>query len=158
MQRFFSLIAAAMAVAWIGMFAGVEARAVAPPRAAETTPQASTDASMDASMGESLIGYAAADFRAHPPVPDLRFHDVRLAHIVSPDGSRQYLLCGEFSSGRPGEPDVRTRFATVSTSGYEQWIGAQASGLCEHTSTDSGVGEDLTPELQQRFDAWAPNG
>src|SRR3546814_971194 len=60
----------------------------------------------------------------------------------SPDGEEQYMLCGEFLPAQEGGNTEWTPFATIKTSDYEQWIGAQAAGFCEHRS------EEHTSELQ----------
>lgn len=44
-------------------------------------------------------------------------------------------------------------FATIKTSDYEQWIGAQAAGFCKHSPVIWDEAGDLSPSLQSRLDA-----
>ena len=107
------------------------------PRAPSQTPPA-----------EFLLASAAADFHAHRPPDPIGFRDVRFGHVVTTDGTKQYMLCGQFlPSGRAeGVP-----FTTIKTSDYEQWIGQQGSGICSSITRDDPA--DLSPALQRRFEA-----
>jgi hypothetical protein len=78
-----------------------------------------------------LIRAAAADFHAHSPPDPTRFRDVRLGHVLTARGEAQYMLCGEFLAAGAGGKAEWTRFATIRTSDYEQWLGAQAAGFCD---------------------------
>ena len=75
-----------------------------------------------------LLTAAATDFHTHRPLGPVRFRDVRIGHFVTPSGQEQYLLCGQFLPALEGGTAEWTPFATIKTSGYEQWIGAQAAG------------------------------
>jgi hypothetical protein len=44
-------------------------------------------------------------------------------------------------------------FATIKTSGYEQWIGAQAVGFCQRSSVIWDKAGDLSSSLQSRLDS-----
>lgn len=101
---------------------------------------------------EFLLTSAASDFRAHPQTEAIRFHNVRIGHLMTSDGAEQYMLCGEFSSAQSGN-DERTPFATIKTSDYEQWVGAHASGVCQHKSLRWDSRSDLSSFLQKRFDS-----
>ncbi len=88
--------------------------------AAHPRPPTTPDALLDASAG---------DFRAHgPPVAEVR--NVRFGHV---DG--RALVCGDFRA-----TDGWSHFATVSTSGYEQWLGAGADRWCDgpHAQWETG--------------------
>lgn len=94
---------------------------------------------------EYLLDSAAADFRAHPPRPD-GFRGVRAGYLTE-NGAKHYRMCGEFS-----KDGTWTRFATLQTSKYEQWIGGDEHTYCKPEMTWSDRG-DLSAELQRRFDA-----
>src|SRR5262245_60110840 len=78
------------------------------------------------SVQEFLITSAATDFRTHPPNP-VRFREVRMGHVTSPNGELSYRLCGEFLPAEQGGKAEWIAFATIKTSPYEQWIGGQAA-------------------------------
>lgn len=102
---------------------------------------------------EFLLTSAATDFHAHPPVEAILLHNVRLGHVLLSDGAEQYMLCGELSSAKNSSNAERTSFATIKTSGYEQWIGAQAVGLCKRDSIIWDSNSDLSSLLQSRVDS-----
>ena len=100
-----------------------------------------------------LLTSAAADFHAHPPPGPVRFRDVRIGHVMTPSGEEQYLLCGQFLPAPAGGNAEWTPFATIKTSGYEQWIGAQAAGVCQRSSIVWDQQGDLSSLLQSRLDS-----
>ena len=109
------------------------------------------DASLNAPV-EFLLTSAINDFRAHRPPYPARFRDARIGYVAAPDGTRQYMLCGAFLPVREaGEPEW-TPFATIQTSGYEQWLGAQAAGFCGSPSI-VWVEGDFSSSLQSRLDS-----
>ena len=81
-----------------------------------------------------LLTAAATDFHTHRPPDPVRFRDVRIGHVVTPSGKEQYMLCGQFLPVQEGGNAEWTPFATIKTSGYEQWIGAQATRFCQGSS------------------------
>jgi hypothetical protein len=99
-----------------------------------------------------LLTAAASDSHTHRPPGPARFRDVRIGRGASPDGTRQYILCGQFLPAEGGGTADWTPFATIKTSGYEQWIGAQAGGCCQSSSViwEDTVG-DLSSLLQSRL-------
>jgi len=100
-----------------------------------------------------LITAAATDFHAHrPPDPD-RFRQVRIGHITTPTGEEQYRLCGWFLPAQEEGMIEWTPFATIKTSDYEQWIGAQAVPFCEGSSLTWDSLGDLSSSLQSRLDS-----
>ena len=101
---------------------------------------------------EFLLTSAAADFHTHRPPAPVRFRDVRSGYLMTPDGTRQYRLCGEFSPAQEGGKTEWTPFVTIKTSGYEQWVGAQALSFCSRSSMTWDVA-DLSSALQSRLDA-----
>ena len=48
------------------------------------------------SVLQFLLTAAASDFHNHRPPDPLRFRDVRIGHVKTPSGEKQYLLCGQF--------------------------------------------------------------
>ena len=105
-------------------------------------------ASIDSAI-RFLLAAAAADFRAHGPSGPVRFRDVHVGHVMAPNGGTQYLLCGQVLGGK-GE---WTPFATIKTSGYEQYLGAQATGFCQGSSVIWDKKGDLSSSLQSCLDS-----
>lgn len=109
-------------------------------------------ASMDPVV-QFLITAAATDFHTHRPPDPVRFRDVRIGHVMTPSGDRQYMLCGQFLPAQEGGKAHWTPFVTIKTSGYEQWIGAQAEGFCQRSSVIWDKEGDLSPSLQSQLDS-----
>ena len=109
-------------------------------------------ASID-SVVQFLLTAAATDFRTHRSPDPVRFRDVRIGHVVTPSGKEQYMLCGQFLPAQEGGKAQWTPFATIKTSGYEQWIGAQAAGFCQGSSVIWDKAGDLSSSLQSRLDS-----
>jgi hypothetical protein len=105
-------------------------------------------ADTDSARIDYLLDSAAADFRTHPPKA-LAFRKVYFGQF---DGDRktQYELCGEFQVAKPGGKTEWMHFVTIRTSGYEQYIGGQASSFCtrEGMSWDE---DDWSAELLKRY-------
>jgi hypothetical protein len=120
-----------------------------PTQAPAAEPQ---EASMD-SVVQFLLTSAANDFHSHRPPDPVRFRNVRLAHVTTPDGKSQYRLCGEFLPAPGGAKAEWTPFATIKTSGYEQWLGAQAANYCQGSSFVWDKVDNLSSALQSRFDS-----
>ena len=99
---------------------------------------------------ELLAASAASDFRTHGPRP-IRFRDVRSGYVMTTAGTKQYRLCGQVLATREGNQAEWISFATVQTSPYEQWIGAQAAPFCTDASMNWDEG-DLSSSLQGRFE------
>ena len=100
-----------------------------------------------------LLTAAATDFRTHRPPDPVRFRDVRIGHVMTPSGEEQYILCGQFLPAQEGGKAEWTPFATIKTSGYEQWIGAQAAGFCRGSSVIWDQVADLSSSLQSELDS-----
>src|SRR5262245_14698778 len=97
---------------------------------------------------EFLLTSAAADFHAHHPPYPTRSRDVRLGYVEASGGTREYMLCGAFLPA--GEATVDwIPFVTIKTSGYEQYLGGQATVFCERSSV-VWVEGDLSETLQSR--------
>ena len=100
-----------------------------------------------------LLTAAATDFHTHRPPDPVRFRDVRIGHVRSSSGDERYMLCGQFLPAPQGGNAEWTPFATIKTSGYEQWIGAQATGFCQRSSVIWDKEGDLSSSLQSRLDS-----
>jgi hypothetical protein len=78
---------------------------------------------------------------------------VRIGHVKTSSGEDQYLLCGHFLSTREAGNAEGTPFVTIKTSGYEQYVGAQAEATyCQRSSVIWDEG-DLSASLQSRLDS-----
>lgn len=126
-----------------------ESQAVSPAQALAPELQ---KASM-ASALQFLLTAAATDFHTHRPSDPVRFRNVRIGHVMAPNGAEQYMLCGQVLSAEEDGKAEWTPFATIKTSGYEQLIGGQAAGLCLRTSIIWDKEGDLSSSLQKRFDS-----
>ena len=105
------------------------------------------------SVVQFLLTAAATDFHTHrPPYPG-RFRDVRIGHVMTPGGETQYMLCGQFLPTPDGGKAEWTAFATIKTSGYEQWTGAQAAPFCQGSSVKWDDAGDLSSALQSRLES-----
>ena len=100
-----------------------------------------------------LLTAAATDFRAHHPPDPVRFRDVHVGHVISPSGEEQYLMCGQFLPAQRGGKAGWTPFATIKTSGYEQYLGAQAATFCHRSSVTWDRAADLASSLQSGLDS-----
>jgi len=115
---------------------------------ASVEPKPSADSPM-----EFLLRSAATDFHAHRPPVVERFRNVRFGHVMTPAGAKQYQLCGEFL---PQQREVKagwTSFATIKTSGFEQYLGVQAASWCQRSQFVQDRDEDLSSMLQHRLDS-----
>ena len=100
---------------------------------------------------EFLLTSAATDFHTHKPPHPTRFRDVRSGYLMTA-GTRQYRLCGEFLATQASGKAEWVPFVTIKTSGYEQWLGAQASSFCKGPSITWNK-QDLSSSLKSRLDA-----
>jgi hypothetical protein len=99
-----------------------------------------------------LLTSAATDFHIQHPSHTLQFRKVRIGHVMTPAGEKQYMLCGQFQTV-PAEAKAKwTPFLTIKTSGYEQWLGEQVASRCKQPSIIWEKG-DQTTSLQRRFDS-----
>ena len=100
-----------------------------------------------------LLAAAANDFHAHHPPYPARFRGVRLGHTVTPNGTKQYMLCGQFLPEQGTGKAEWTPFTTIKTSGYEQWLGVQAATFCQQSSIIWENQNDLSASLQSQLDS-----
>src|SRR5262245_55472876 len=126
-----------------------ELRAASPTQGQATETQ---KASVDSAV-QFLLTSAATDFHTHRPPDPIRFRDVRVGDFTNPSGQEQYLLCGQILPAEEGGKGEWMPFVTIKTSGYEQWLGGQATTYCQGSSiTWENVG-DLSSSLQSRLDS-----
>lgn len=105
------------------------------------------------SVLEFLLTAAATDFHTHDGSGPVRFRVVRLGHVKDSSGAERYMLCGQFLRAPEAGKGTWTPFATIKTSGYEQWNGTQAAGFCQGPAVIWDKRRDLTTLLQRRFDS-----
>jgi hypothetical protein len=122
----------------------------APIKRSESQTDELQKASID-SVVQFLLTAAATDFHTHRPPDPVRFRDVRLGHVMTPSGEKQYRLCGQFLAAQEGGKAEWMPFATIKTSDYEQWIGA--TGFCQGSSIIWDNVGDLSSSLQSRLDS-----
>jgi hypothetical protein len=99
-----------------------------------------------------LLTSAASDFHTHGQLRPERFRDVRVGYFPAADGERRYMLSGEFMPAQQGGKDEWIPFVTLKTSGYEQWIGAQATAFSQRSSI-TWLDGDLSSSLQKKLDS-----
>jgi hypothetical protein len=109
--------------------------------------KASTDTPL-----QFLLTAAATDFHAQHPSHTVHFRKVHFGHVMTPNGEKQYMLCGQFLTARAEDKAEWTPFLTIKTSGYEQWLGAEVTSRCKRPSIIWEKG-DLSTSLQSRFDS-----
>ena len=115
---------------------------------ASEEPKPSTDSPM-----EFLLRSAATDFHAHRQPVVERFRDVRFGHVMAQAGAKQYQLCGEFLPQQREDKAEWTPFATIKTSGFEQYLGGQAASWCQRSQFVQAGDEDLSLTLEKRLDS-----
>jgi hypothetical protein len=86
------------------------------------------------------------------PTEKLSVRDVRMRHLLGANGEKQYRLCGEVLMQEASKVDW-IPFVTIKTSGYEQYIGGQATSFCHESSLITDEIGDLSSALQKRLDA-----
>jgi hypothetical protein len=100
-----------------------------------------------------LLDASAKDFHDHqPPVP-VDFRNLEVRNLVGSDGANHYMICGQFLGQDKQSQDDWTTFATIKTSGYEQWIGNQSIAYCQDSKPVKYTANDLTASLKSRFDS-----
>lgn len=96
-----------------------------------------------------LITSAATDFHKHQPPTPIDFRNVKVGYSLSSNNEKTYVLCGEFLSKEAQETWLS--FATVKTSGYEQYLGNQARAFCENATIVSTGKVDLALHLKNKL-------
>lgn len=102
---------------------------------------------------EYLLTSAATDISHMQSLArPVRFREVRSGYIISSAMEKQYMLCGSFSPAQETGEARWIPFVTIKTSGYEQYLGAQAVGFCTRSSV-TWEKRDLSSALQSRFES-----
>ena len=101
---------------------------------------------------EFLLSTSAKDFHKSS-IGSIHVRDVHLGHVLTPAGAKQYFLCGEFHPTAAGDAAEWIPFTTIKTFGYEQWLGFQASALCQRSSITWHTSGDLSALLQTELDS-----
>lgn len=109
-------------------------------------------ASLDSAF-RFLIDASAKDFYDHQPPTPVGFRNVQLRNLAGTNAENHYLICGQFLALDKKDKDEWTYFATIKTSGYEQWIDGQSLGYCQDSKAIPYKGNDLSSELKNRFDS-----
>jgi hypothetical protein len=99
-----------------------------------------------------LLTAAATDFHTQQQSHTIYFRKVHIGRALTPEGEKQYMLCGQFLPAQAKDKGDWTPFVTIKTSGYEQWLGAQVASFCKRPSIIWDKG-DLSSSLQSRFDS-----
>ena len=73
--------------------------------------------------------------------------------MTTPENGTLYMLCGQFLPAQDKGDAEWTPFVTIKTSGYEQYLGAQAASFCERPSVIWDSQGDLSSSLQTKFDS-----
>ena len=154
-MRYLAILFVALVFAACGM---APATGVEPPAASPTAQTAASQSQADpiGPVAQFLLTSAAADFHKHGPAGPLSFRDVRFGHIVKAGGEKQYLLCGQFRSAQEGSKAEWTPFATIKTSGYEQWIGGSTDEYCKRSSFILDMEHEISSALQSQYDSPQP--
>jgi hypothetical protein len=100
-----------------------------------------------------LLTSAADDFYNHRPPDPASFRNVHIGHLTNPNGDLQYRLCGEFMPKQEQSKPEWTGFATIKTSGYEQYLGSQAGQYCQGPTFVWDETGDLSQSLQNKLDS-----
>jgi hypothetical protein len=100
---------------------------------------------------EFLLTSAAEDFHEHQPPYPAKFRRVKIGHVGDTTKSGSWRMCGEFLPAEDGDKAKWTGFATVKTSGYEQYIGS-GSTYCTNTKIVWNSA-DLSAELKARLES-----
>lgn len=121
----------------------------------------STEASQTTSVKETipdsivqfLITSAATDFHTHQPPTPVDFRNVEIGYLLISNNEKQYLLCGEFlPKDKAGKNEWET-FATIKTSGYEQYLGGNKPiSYCQDAIKVLTSENTLTTELRNKLD------
>ena len=110
------------------------------------------NASLD-SIVISLLDASAKDFHEHqPPVP-IGFRNLQIRKLTNSNGEDHFMICGQFLALDKQSKDEWTSFATIKTSGYEQWIGTQSLTYCQDSKPIPYKINDLSIALKSRVDS-----
>jgi len=104
------------------------------------------------SVRHYLITSAAADFHKYGPHNITSFRNVKLGRLPHPDLKEMYFICGELLTAQGETKSEWVGFATIKTSGYEQYIGTQSKTISEDPAAKWETG-DLSSMLLERLNS-----
>jgi hypothetical protein len=110
------------------------------------------NASLD-SIVHFLLDSSAKDFHDNQPPTPVSFRNVKVRNLIGPNAENHYMICGQFLAQDKQNKDNWISFATIKTSGYEQWIGTQSLGYCQDSKAITYKINDLSSALKSRFDS-----
>ena len=99
-----------------------------------------------------LIVSACNDFFNHQPPTPINFRNVKVGYTKSLNNEKSFILCGEFLSQEKKEKEEWESFATIKTSGYEQYIGNQSLSFCQKATMVLNSETNLSVELKNKLD------
>lgn len=100
-----------------------------------------------------LVRACAADVLKQYPEALIQFNSCFSGSRPLPSGGNQELLCGQFRIQQDRQWGLWIPFATVKTSGYEQWQGAQASSVCQDAAIVWNSMDDMSTSLQTMLES-----
>jgi len=103
------------------------------------------------SIVQYLITSASNDFSNHQPPLPIDFRNVKVGYLISPNNEKTFILCGEFLSQEKMGTEEWENFATIKTSGYEQYIGNQALSFCQKATMALTDEANLSVELKNKL-------
>ncbi|RFS17051.1 hypothetical protein [Emticicia sp. C21] len=110
-----------------------------------------TTESIPDSTVQFLITSAAGDFKNFKQVTPVDFRKVKVGYVELTPGVNSFVLCGEFASKE--KKDEWLPFATLKTSGYEQYMGNQALSFCEKATMVLTDETQLSADLKNKLEA-----
>lgn len=97
---------------------------------------------------EFLLSTAVSEFRTPGRVRAISFRNVQVGYFAD-TGPGRYVLCGNVEVAKT-QGSEWIQFATIQTSGYEQWLGGVAASICASSYVRWYPG-DYSPELLKRL-------
>lgn len=104
------------------------------------------------SITQFLISSCASDFQQQSQTDAIQFRESHNGYLKTSNGKKLFCLCGQFKSTTTDKQDKWIPFATIKTSGYEQYLGPQALAFCNDSTMvwDSG-NNDLSLALEAKL-------
>ncbi|MEZ4721784.1 MAG: hypothetical protein R2813_07920 [Flavobacteriales bacterium] len=121
----------------------------------EVSHHTTQDLAVPDSIVQFLVAAAAEDFNLHKPPTPIDFRNLRIGLLQSDNDQNQYVMCGEFLSKEKADTEEWETFATIKTSGYEQYVGMQAIPFCNNFSMVLTDASSLATALKNRHEEYA---
>jgi hypothetical protein len=121
----------------------------------KSTTSTERDIAIDTTLSgpQYLVRACAADVRKQYPEKEIEFNTSFSGYKSLPSGEKQDFLCGQFRVQERGQWGEWIPFATIKTSGYEQWQGAQASTFCKDEAIVWNSLDDISSSLQTMLES-----